>query len=485
MIPIPLFPSEEVISISVWKEIRKAYRYELKPTKKQEVILNKTIGICRHLYNLGLEQKKKAYENGKWSISCYEQINQLPELRQKCTEFNDVYAQILQNVIRRIDTTYQNFFRRVKNNNTDSSRYEKPGFPRFKGYGRYDSFTFPQYGYGCNIVDKKGQKDDKGDIIKLSKIGNIKFIKHRELEGVVKIVTIKKEVDKFFVVFVCQQYIEVPSQKQYTNIEELNQKSIGIDMGLSNLATLSNGKKIEPPKYLRESEKILAKHQRRLARKQRDEKEIIDDRESKRQKKEIKKKIKVNSKNREKERIKVAKIHRTIVNQRRNFNHEVSRTLVNNFDLISFEKLSIQNMVKNHRLAKSISDASWYQLQMFTSYKAEWAGKIVEFVDPKYTSQNCSRCGKLIGRFDETFECPFCNLSINVHVNASINIRDRSTEYQNRLKLTKEITPATGGRACLNSPEVKDVMIQETLSDKGETEDIENTILQAPPFRTG
>ena len=339
-------------------------------------------------------------------------------------------------------------------------------------------------------MHKKGKKDEKGNIIKLSKIGEIKFIKHREIEGIIKIVTIKKEVDKFFVIFVTQQYIEIPSPRQYS-IEDLNNRSIGIDMGLSNLVTLSNGKKIEPPEYLRESEKILAKHQRRLARKQRYEKEIIDERESKKQKKEIKKKIKVNSKNREKEKIKVAKIHRKIKNQRRNFNHEVSRTLIDNFDLISFEKLSIQNMVKNHRLAKSISDASWYQLQMFTSYKAEWAGKIVEFVDPKYTSQNCSRCkrlqlrsssGKLIGRFDEIFECPYCGLTINVHVNAANNIRDRSIEYQNRLKLIKDITPATGGRACLSSPEEKDVMIQEALSDKGGTEDIENTIPQDPAF---
>lgn len=285
--------------------------------------------------------------------------------------------------------------------------------PRFKGYGRYDSFTFPRLGYGCHIVDKYGDKDNKGDHIKLSKIGTIEFTKHREIEGVVKTVTIKKEIDKWFVIFVTQQYIEISGPKQYTDADELNSKSVGIDMGLSNLATLSNGKKIEPPEYLRESEKKLAKHQRRLSRKQRNEIEIVDQRESKKESKkqgkkvEVKKKIKINSKNREKERIKVAKIHRKIVNQRRNFNHEVSRTLVNNFDLIAFEKLNIQGMVQNHHFAKSISDASWYQLQMFTTYKAEEnahkcaAGKIVEFVDPKLTSQNCSNCGKLVGRVTE------------------------------------------------------------------------------------
>ncbi len=119
VIVIQLIPSEEVIS--TWKEITKAYKYEMKPAKKQEVVLNKTLGICRHLYNVGLEQRKDAYDNGKWSITYSDQQDQLPVLRQKCSEFNDVYAQVLQNVLRRLDTIYKNFFRRVKNNNEGRS----------------------------------------------------------------------------------------------------------------------------------------------------------------------------------------------------------------------------------------------------------------------------------------------------------------------------------------------------------------------------
>ena len=171
---IQLIDQDEVVGNLTYKEIMKSYKYELKPTRKQEIILNKTIGICRHLYNIGLEQRKKSYENGGWYIGYYEQKSQLPELRQKCREFNDVYAQVEQDVIGRLDKSMKNFFRRIKNNtksvnhieqfstkadhclklitNADSGKYEKPGFPRFKGYGRYDSFTFPQYGYGCNIV---------------------------------------------------------------------------------------------------------------------------------------------------------------------------------------------------------------------------------------------------------------------------------------------------------------------------------------------
>ena len=488
---LQLIDQDEVVGISTHKEIMRSYKYELKPTRKQEVSLNRNLSTCRHLYNLGLEQRKKSYEKGGWSINYSDQQDQLPELRQKCAEYQDVYTDVLQNVLRRVETSYKNFFRRVKNN-ADSGKKEKPGFPRFKGYGRYDSFTFPRLEYGCHILNKSGDKDDKGNILRLSKIGDIKFIKHRSIEGIIKTVTIKREVDKFFVTFACQQYVEIPSPRKYTNIEELNDRSIGIDMGLSNLLTLSNGKKIEPPEYLRESAKKSTKHQRRLFRKLRYEKEIIDERESKKEsrkqgkKVEVKRKVKINSKNREKERVKIAKIHRKIVNQRKNFNHEVSRLLVNNFDLISFERLNIQNMVKNHHLAKSISDASWYQLQMFTTYKAEWAGKIVESVDPKNTSQLCSGCGNKehLELKDRIFKCSKCGLEIDRDINASINIRNRSVEYQKLLKDIEKITftPATGGGACGESNRNSEK--QETTSDKDRV-NIEQTSIQAQPFRAG
>lgn len=168
-------------------------------------------------------------------------------------------------------------------------------------------------------------------------------------------------------------------------------------------------------------------------------------------------------------------------------------TLVNNFDLIAFEKLNIQGMVQNHRLAKSVSDASWYQLQMFTSYKAEWAGKIVEFVDSKNTSQICSGCGNIehLDLSDRIFKCSKCGLEIDRDLNASINIRNRSIEYQNRLKqiyLINKSTPATGdvpqlklsGRACLRCPD-RESMIQETKPNT-EGGDHDHTVIQASPF---
>ncbi len=452
---IQLIPKEEVVSISKWIPITKSYKYEMRPTKNQEVKLNQTLNTCRHLYNDILSERKDGYKNGGWNIQYNDQQNYLPTLRNRNDEvgkeLREVYAQTLQNVIKRVDISYQNFFRRVKNNKEGkNNQYKKPGFPRFKGRNRYDSFTFPQYGNGAYIriyksYDDNGNKNDK-HIVRLSKIGEIKFISHREIgeSGIpyqIKIITIKKEVDKWFVIATVDTFseIEIPTIPiKYKNIEELNKKCIGIDMGLDNLVMLSTRQKIDPQKYIRKSEKRLAREQKKLSKKLRYEKEIeiLDKGGSKKQKKEIKKKIKVNSKNRDKQTVKVKKVHRKIVNQRRNFNHNISRTLVDIFDLIVFEKLNIQKMMSNHHYAKSIADASWYQIQMFTSYKAEWAGKMTDFVESKNSTKECSKCGFIndIKISDRIFNCVNCKHIEDRDIDASIVIRDRSITYQNILK---------------------------------------------------
>ena len=459
---IQLIPPEDVISISKWIPITKAYKYEMETTKNQEVKLNQTLGTCRHLYNDSLSERKKGYENGGWNVQYNDQQNYLPILRNKKDEtgkyLQEVYAQVLQDVMRRVDTSYKNFFRRIKNNknNGNDGKKEKVGFPRFKGYGRYDSFTFPQYGNGADIRIYKNKNKNSKHTIRLSKIGEIKYISHREIgefknretkkiEKIpyqIKTITIKKEVDKWFVVATVDTFVEIINPtipNQITSIEELNSKCVGIDMGLFNLASISTRNNIEPQKYLRKSEKRLAKEQRKLSKKQKYEKIVeINKLISKGLKidNEIeRKKIKVNSKNREKQIIKVKKVHRKIVNQRRNFNHEVSRTLTDNFDLIVFEKLNIQKMMQNHHYAKSIADASWYQIQMFTKYKAEWAGKMVDFVDPKDTTKQCSKCGKIndMPIWKRTMECSCGNIE-DRDIDASFVIRDRSTIYQDLKK---------------------------------------------------
>ena len=361
----------------------KAYKFRIYPSNSQEVKLISTLNTCRWLYNSSLAERKHQAETNKlysylqlFPFGKPEWINYYDQARNltlyKTDEQKQVYAQVLQNVLRRLDRSFKNFF----------SGY---GYPRFQGRNRYDSFTYPQAGFSIT---------DEGKL-KLSKIGDIKLIQHREIEGKIKTCTIKRDVDQWYVSF-SVEVDDIPCI-------EMTGKSIGIDVGLKSLITLSNGEQIESPKFLRLSENKLVKQQRNLSRK------------------------KKGSNNRNKQRIKIGKLHRKIRNQRQDFAHKVSRELVNTYDLIVFEKLQIQNMVKNHRLAKSISDAGWYQLIQFTKYKAEYAGKVVELVDPKNTTQNCSSCGTKVPKSLSVriHNCPHCGLIMDRDHNAAINILKR------------------------------------------------------------
>ncbi|MDO9517131.1 MAG: transposase, partial [Methanosarcinaceae archaeon] len=322
----------------------KTYKFRIYPSKKQEVKLISTLNTCRWLYNSSLAERKHQAEINKlysylqlFPLGKPEWINYYDQARNltlsKTDEQKQVYSQVLQNVLKRINRSFKNFFNGY-------------GYPRFQGRNRYDSFTYPQKGFSIT---------DEGKL-KLSKIGEMKLIQHREIEGKIKTCTIKRDVNQWYVSFVVEMD-EIPCN-------EMTGKSIGIDVGLKSLITLSNGEQIESPKFLRQSENKLAKQQSNLSRK------------------------KKGSNNRDKQRVKIAKLHRKIRNQRQDFAHKVSRKLVNTYDLIVFEKLQIQNMIKNHRLAKSISDAGWNQLIQFTKYKAGHAGKVVELVDPRNTTQN-------------------------------------------------------------------------------------------------
>ncbi len=362
----------------------KSFQYRIYPTKKQEVILNRTLTTCRNLYNSCLSERKQQSELNKlkqtfqvfpWGkpewINKYDQINSITAT--KTTFQKEVFSQVLQNVILRVDTSFKNFFR-------------GKGYPRFKGINRYNSFTYP--GSGFKIIDNK---------LNLSKIGNIKIVLHRPIEGTIKTCTIKKDIDQWYISFSCDIDI-LPILVEQKN-------KVGIDVGLTSLITLSNGTKIESPKFLRLSEHKLIHQQKKLSKK------------------------KKGSSNRNKQRIKVATIHRTIRNQRKDFNHKLSRILVNTYDLIIFEDLQIKNMMQNHHLAKSISDASWYQLQQFTNYKAEYAGKQVEFCNPRNTSKTCNVCGNIqnILLSDRIFTCSTCGYIEDRDINASINILNRCT----------------------------------------------------------
>ena len=358
------------------------YRFRIYPSAGQEEELRQWLDTCRWLYNKSLQERKEAYERDKTTVNYYDQANALKEAKETDVRLQSAHSQVLQDVLRRLDKSFHNFFRRVKNG-------EKPGYPRFKSRDRFNSFTFPQSGY----------KLEDGKLV-LSKIGAIKLVQHREIpeEGVIKTCAIKLDVDQWYATFV----VELPEPDMEVERKELK-TAVGVDLGLNDIATLSTGEKIENPRWLRTSERKLAKVQRRLSRK------------------------KKGSENRKKQKTVVAKTHRKIRNQRSDFNHKVSRELVKRYDLIVFEDLKVKNMVKNPYLAKSILDAGWNQLVNFTTYKAEWAGGVVEEVIPNGTSQNCSGCGMEVKKSSSvrTHRCPYCGLEIDRDWNAAINILNR------------------------------------------------------------
>ncbi len=360
--------------------MRKSFKYRLYPSKKQISIFNQTLNNCRWLYNHLLEQRKNAWEQNKKSISCFEQCNTFKLLKQEKPNLKIVYSQVLQNVAIRIDFAFKAFFRRTKVG-------EKPGYPRFRGKFRYDSFTYPQKGF--KIIEEK-------NIIQLSKIGKIKIVYHRQIRGNIKTCTIRKtRTNKWFIIFSCEIKNTLPIKISIKN-------KVGIDMGLESFATLSNNKKIETPHFFRKEEKTLAKAQRKFSKQEK--------RTNKR-----KKLGKI-----------VCHIHERISNKRHNFIHQLSHNLVKNFDFIAIENLSINNMKKNnfHNINKSIGDAAWRMFLDNISYKAAWAGKKCIKVNPAYTSQTCSQCGHRhkLKLSERIFKCPYCHLSLNRDYNASLNI---------------------------------------------------------------
>jgi putative transposase len=354
------------------RNMKTAYKFRMYPNKQQEAMLEVTLETCRHLYNTALADRKNCYELEGLSRSYEDQANTLT-LEKKEGKWS-VFSQVSQDVLKRVDKTFKAFFRRVKSG-------ENPGYPRFKGKGWYKSFTYPQAGFKI-----------EGSKLTLSKIGSIRIFAHREIEGKIKTCTVRKDhLGHWYTTLVA----EIPD---VTPIEP--QTAIGVDVGLKQLITLSNGAAVQYPRYYVQEQAKLAVAQRDMSRK------------------------KKGSANRQKAKLKVAKISQHVQNLRDNFLHLVSRELVDNFDLIVFENLNINGMLKNHHLAKHIQDHSWGKLIQFTQGKAAKAGKSVELVDAAYTSQKCSMCGKLVPKTlaDRVHKCPYCGLSIDRDLNASLNI---------------------------------------------------------------
>jgi putative transposase len=361
--------------------VRKTFKEKLRPTPQQERVLDEILWRCRGLYNTALEQRITAYQRRHISITRYEQEAELKGIRAEFPEYAAIHSHVLQDVLARLDKTYQAFFRRVKAG-------EKAGFPRFKGKTRYHSFTFKEYGNGATL--------DNGDLV-LSKIGRIAVHWSRPIEGTPKTVTISKEADGDYVAISCAN---VPIQP----LPPTGQAT-GIDLGIEAFATLSDGTRIFSPSCYRKAERYLAKCQRRVSRRM------------------------TGSNRRRKAVTLLAKAHQRVRRQRVDFHHKTALALVRAYDTVYHEDLRVANMVRNPHLAKSISDAGWSAFLSILTFKAASAGKRVQAVDPAFTSQTCSGCGAIVskGLSVRWHRCPYedCGTSLHRDHNAAKNIQWR------------------------------------------------------------
>jgi putative transposase len=358
------------------QRFRKTFNEKLRPTSAQERMLDEVLWHCRALYNAALEQRITAWQRRHASISRFAQEAELKAIRAEFPDYAAIHSHILQDVLARLEKTYQAFLRRVKAG-------EKAGFPRFKGRNRFHSFTFKEYGNGARV--------DNGVLV-LSKIGRISVHWSRPLEGTPKTITISREADGWYVAISCA---DAPLQPLPSTGQET-----GIDLGLESFATLANGQRIFTPSYYRKAEAYLRRCQRRVARR------------------------KKGSHRRRKAVALLAKAHQHIANQRRDFHHKAAHTLVRAYDVIHYEDLRVANMVQNHHLAKSISDAGWSAFLAILAFKAANAGKRVQAVNPAFTSQACSGCGVLVpkGLSVRWHACPECGVSLHRDHNAALNI---------------------------------------------------------------
>ena len=408
---------------------RKAYKFRLYPNKHTEKQLYFTLNRCRELYNACLSERKDSYqmhqrtqllvnpETGQVvaatmianqkvsSVTYYGQKRELVEIKDLREEYQGIASHVLQDVILRVERAFQRFF-------------DGAGFPRFKGRDRYDSFTYPD-GAGWKLTVEEQGKRFRGSL-RLTNIGTIKVKLHRPIQGQIKTVTIKREVDQWFVVFSCEVSEQEPLPVSY--------EDVGIDLGVTHLATLSNGEMIEHPRYYRRAKKTLEKRQQSASRK------------------------KKGSRQRERAKKLIGRAHKKVTKQRRDFLHKESRNLVNRYQVLVFEDLQVANLVRapkpkqdeetghylpNGAAAKgglntSILDAGWGMFVMMCACKAAEAGRTLIKVDPHQTSQLCSGCGRIVKKDLDVrvHVCPHCGLVLDRDVNAAITILARGRQQQ-------------------------------------------------------
>jgi putative transposase len=343
--------------------MRKAFRYRLFPTRKQLAALDAQLDEARFLYNAALQERRDAYRKSQASLNYYDQANQLKAIRADGS-LGLANFSACQDVLRRVQKTFDAFFRRVKAG-------DKAGYPRFKGRDRFDSYTFPSYGDGCKVRDT-GKLYCQG-------IGELKVKWHRRLQGTIKTVTLKREAGRWYVCFSVECDLSPLPESAET---------VGLDVGLEAFATLSDGTRIENPRYFKTAQARLRRAQRRVARR------------------------KKGSHRRRKAVRLLQRAHVHVRNQRRDFHHQIARMVVNRYGLIAVEDLNIKGLASG-MLAKAVHDVGWGIFLMILLGKAVEAGRIGVKVYAPGTSQECP-CGapvpKRLG--DRWHHCAACGLSV-------------------------------------------------------------------------
>jgi putative transposase len=374
-------------------EMNKTFQYRLYPTKKQQTMLKKWLALCCAIYNAALQERRDAYGMAGISLDYAQQCAELPACKEVRPELALVHSQVLQDVLKRVDRAFDDFFRRVKEG-------QRPGYPRFRSRLRYHSLTFKQY---HNSFDVHAGKKQEGSLI-LSKLGHIKMVLHRPLKGIPKTAIVKQTATgKWFV------SISVESEQEAADLPP-SDAQVGIDVGLKTFAYLSSGDQIDNPRFFREEERALSCAHRKLS------------------------KAHQETPQREKRRRVVARVHERVRWRRENFIRQEVACLIKRFGLIAVEALVVRNLVKNPHLAKSIADAAWSSFFAHLLSKAEEAGREVVRVNPAYTSQTCSSCGhrQVMPLSVRVYECPSCGLVIDRDHNGSKNILAQALEAVGR-----------------------------------------------------
>ena len=352
----------------------KAFKYRLYPSKAQQRLLEQTVETCRRWYNVCLEERKLAWELEQRTVSRYEQLAKVKEYRRENRFAAQLHSHILQVVVQDLDKAFQAFFRRVKAGET-------PGYPRFKGRDRFDSYGLKEYGNGFKLDGRR---------LRLTGIGRVRVRWHRPLQGRIKTIRIRRQAGEWYACFAC----EVEEQPLSPTGRE-----VGIDVGIHHLLATSENEIVDNPHWYREEQKKLRVIQRRVSRRT------------------------LGSANRRKAVLALQSWHEHISNSRRDYLNKLANYFVSHYDRIAIEDLQITGMVRNHHLSKSILDAGWGYLKQRLIDKAEEAGRQVVLVNPSYTSKACCSCGTVFADLslaDRWLDCA-CGLSMDRDVNAVIS----------------------------------------------------------------